>query len=295
MHWKRRRARRRGPAPVPDLLRWLWRRLRRASRAARGTLDDSSSGSTPAGQERSGRFRWLLVLLALAAAAAVIIIAEREFLHPLATWFSGLGRAAPAAFVAVYVLLTIALVPNSFLTVASGALFGLFWGTVYSFIASVLGAGAAFLTSRYLLRDRFGRRLVASSRFQRIDRAICRDGLRVMLLIRLSPVFPFSLLNYALGLSRVRLRDYMLGSISMLPGTALYVYPGMVAGQVIALGAGRAQLQGADHYLTLVAGLLVTALAVVLLTRVARRALREEAEEAEDAAAGRQAGQERPA
>lgn len=218
------------------------------------------------------------MLLAVAVAVTVIVIAEREILHPLALWFRGLGAAAPAAFVGVYVLLTVALVPNSFLTIASGALFGLFWGTVYSFGASVLGAGAAFLVSRHVVRNRIARRLVADPRFQRIDRAICRDGLRVMLLIRLSPVFPYSLLNYLLGLSRVRLRDYMLGSISMLPGTALYVYPGMVAGQVVALGAGRVPPRDAGYYATMIAGLVVTALAVVLLTRVARRALRDEAE-----------------
>jgi len=243
---------------------------------------EESPNTHPGGTRRW--LRWLPVLAAAIVAALVLIVVERDFLPSIAVWFAQLGAAAPAAFVAVYVLLTVALVPNSFLTIASGALFGLFWGTVYSFVASVLGAGAAFLTSRYLVRDRMARRLVASPRFQRIDRAICRDGLRVMLLIRLSPVFPFSLLNYALGLSRVRLRDYMLGSISMLPGTALYVYPGMVAGQVIALGAGRAQQRESEYYMTLFAGLVVTLLAVVLLTRIARRALREETEEATVAA-----------
>jgi uncharacterized membrane protein YdjX (TVP38/TMEM64 family) len=269
----------RGSARVPDLRRWYSLRARRAPLAARETLGPPTLTVAEPARPRRG-LRWLLLLVGLAAAAAVIIIAEREFLHPIALWFSELGAAAPAAFITVYVLLTVALVPNSFLTIASGALFGLFWGTVYSFTASVIGAGAAFLTSRYLVRDRMARRVVADPRFQRIDRAICRDGLRVMLLIRLSPVFPFSLLNYALGLSRVRLRDYMLGSISMLPGTALYVYPGMVAGQVIALGAGRTQNRDAGYYLTLAAGLAVTLLAIVLLTRTARRALREETDPA---------------
>lgn len=217
-----------------------------------------------------------MVAVALVSATGVLIVAEQEFLPPLAQWFRELGATAPAAFIGVYILLTVALVPNSFLTIASGALFGLFWGTVYSFAASVIGAGAAFLTSRYLVRDRMARRLIADPRFQRIDRAICRRGLRVMLLIRLSPVFPFSLLNYVLGLSRVRFRDYMLGSVSMLPGTALYVYPGMVAGEVIALGAGRAQQREIGHYVTLLVGLVMTLLAIALLTRVARRALREE-------------------
>lgn len=206
----------------------------------------------------------------------VIALVQREILPPLAAWFAELGTAAPATFVAVYVLLTVALVPNSFLTVASGALFGLVWGTVYSFAASVLGAAAAFIAARYIVRDRLAGRLVRDARFERIDRALCRNGLRVMLLIRLSPVFPYSLLNYALGISRVRARDYLLGSISMLPGTALYVYPGMVAGEVIALGAGRAPARGMSYYLLLAGGLVLTLIAVALLTRIARRALREE-------------------
>lgn len=233
-------------------------------------------------RRRRAERRWrrtLLIGAAFAAAAAVIIVLEREFLPSVAVWFSGLGASAPAAFVLVYVLLTVALVPNSFLTIASGALFGLFWGTVYSFVASVLGAIAAFLAARHLVRDRMAGRIVRDPRFQRIDRALCRDGLRVVLLIRLSPVFPFSLLNYALGLSRVRMRDYVLGSVSMLPGTALYVYPGMVAGQVVALGAGYGRPRETGYYLTLAAGMAVTVLALVLLTRVARRALREETEE----------------
>ena len=138
---------------------------------------------------------------------------------------------------------------------------------------------AGDIAARYLVRDRLAGRLVRDPRFQRIDQALCRNGLRVMLLIRLSPVFPFSLLNYALGLSRVRLRDYVLGSVSMLPGTALYVYPGMVAGQVVALGAGYARPRETGYYVTLAAGLVVTVLALVLLTRVARRALREETDE----------------
>lgn len=217
-----------------------------------------------------------MFLLALAIAGVIIALVQREILPPLAAWFAELGPAAPITFVAVYVLLTVALVPNSFLTVASGALFGLYWGTVYSFIASVLGAAAAFAAARYIVRDRFAGRLVRDPRFQRIDRALSRNGLRVMLLIRLSPVFPYSLLNYALGISRVRARDYLIGSISMLPGTALYVYPGMVAGEVIAVGSGRAPSRDASYYLLLGAGLILTLIAVALLTRVARRALREE-------------------
>lgn len=263
---------------MAKLRSWYSRRANRAALATNSAIGPERRSAARRSARRGAWRRWILFGIAAAAALVLIVYAERELLPTLAAWFGSLGASAPAAFIVVYVLLTVALVPNSFLTIASGALFGLFWGTVYSFAASVLGAVGAFLMARYVVRDRMARRIVADPRFQRVDRAICRKGLRVMLLIRLSPVFPFSLLNYALGLSRVRLRDYIAGSISMLPGTALYVYPGMVAGQVVALGAGRAQPRETGYYLMLAVGLVVTILAVVLLTRVARRALREETE-----------------
>jgi len=265
---------------VPDLGLWLGRRFQRRALRADGGREaprDPPRRAVPPWK------RWLLAIAALLVAGLLLTLAEHEFLSPLTRWFASLGAAAPITFILLYIGLTVALVPNSFLTVASGALFGFVWGTVYSFVASVLGAAAAFLVSRYLLRDRLARRMLAEPRFQRVDRAICRRGLRVVLLIRLSPVLPFSLLNYVLGLSHVRLRDYLLGSISMLPGTALYVYPGMVAGELIAVGTGRAELRETAHYVSLAAGLALTAIAVVLLTRTTQRALREETAAAEAA------------
>ena len=100
-------------------------------------------------------------------------------------------------------------------------------------------------------------------------------------MLRLSPAFPFTLLNYALGLTRVRLADYVVASIGMLPGTLLYVYYGKLAGDFAALGAGHAE-RGAGYYAVLVSGLVATVLATTLLTRVASRALREATGEESD-------------
>jgi uncharacterized membrane protein YdjX (TVP38/TMEM64 family) len=99
--------------------------------------------------------------------------------------------------------------------------------------------------------------------------------LKIVFLLRLSPVFPFTLLNYALGLTRVKLRDYAFASFGMIPGTLLYVYYGKLAGDFAALGAGHRAERGAGYYAVLVTGLVATALATTLITRIARRALRE--------------------
>ena len=192
-----------------------------------------------------------------------------------AVYIESLGAWGPIMFIAGYVLATVALVPGSLLTLASGALFGLTKGTAIAFLSATLGASAAFLVSRYVARGEVERRLGTDPRFIAIDRAISRQGRTIVLLLRLSPVFPFSLLNYALGLTQVRFLDFMIASIGMLPGTLLYVYYGRVAGDVARLAAGIPLRPGAGYYLFLGIGLLATVMVTVLVTRIARRALHE--------------------
>ena len=161
------------------------------------------------------------------------------------------------------------------LTLAAGATFGLVEGTVVVLLGAGLGSTAAFLLSRSVAREAIARRVEGDRRFAAIDRAIERDGRRIVFLLRLSPVFPFSLLNYALGLTRVRLADYVLASVGMLPGTLLYVYSGKVAGDLATLAGGAAVPRGTGYYGVLGLGFVATAVVTVLVTRVARRALRE--------------------
>lgn len=220
--------------------------------------------------------RWVglgLVALLLVALLGRTLGAQ---LPQLVGWVQRMGAWAPLALVLTYTVATVALAPGSVLTVASGALFGLTWGTVYAFAGATLGAMAAFLVSRHLARAAVERRLAGDARFQRLDRAIGRQGRRVVFLLRLSPVFPFALLNYALGLTRVRFVDYSLASIGMLPGTVLYVYQGMLVGEVAALGAGTATPRGPGYYALLAVGLAATVAVTVFVTRLARRALRED-------------------
>src|SRR4029450_2446726 len=146
-------------------------------------------------------------------------------------------------------------------------------GTLFVFAGAVLGASLAFLIARYLARAAIERRLAGNERFTAIDGAVARQGRKIVFLLRLSPVFPFNLLNYALGLTNVRFVDYVVASIGIIPGTLLYVYYGKLAGDVAALAGGAPVERGAGYYAVLVLGLVATIVATALVTRTARRAL----------------------
>ncbi|MBA3498264.1 MAG: TVP38/TMEM64 family protein [Gemmatimonadota bacterium] len=225
----------------------------------------------------SKQFPIARVLLGLAG-VAVLVIAGRKagaLIPAFSAWVDGLGVWGPVVFVAGYAIAAVAFVPGSLLTLAAGAIFGLGKGTALVLVAATLGASAAFLVSRYLARGFVERRLAGNERFAAIDRAIGTQGRRIVFLLRLSPVFPFNLLNYALGLTRVRFADYLVASIGMLPGTLLYVYYGKVAGDVARLAGGAPMPRGPAYYGVLALGLVATVIVTTLVTRTARRALQE--------------------
>lgn len=222
------------------------------------------------------RGRFLLRALLVVAILAALVFGGRQLgsLIPAVTaYVDGLGPWAPPVFIAIYVVATIAFVPGSLLTLAAGALFGLFYGTLYVMIGATLGACGAFLVARYLARGAVERRLVAYPRFAALDEALGRDGLRIVVLLRLSPVFPFNMLNYALGVTRVTFRDFLIASAGMLPGSLLYVYYGRVVGDVAALAGGVAEPRGPVYYSLLALGLVATIAVTVIVARAARRAL----------------------
>lgn len=192
---------------------------------------------------------------------------------------AALGAWGPAAFVGLYVLACVFAVPGALLTLAAGATFGLARGVALAFAGAMLGSTAAFLLSRHGARRIIERRLGDDPRVATIDRAIAGRGRLIVFLLRLSPVFPFSLLNYALGLTQVRLADFVAGGVGMLPGTLLYVYYGTLIGDVAALAAGGAPRRGPADYALLAVGLAATLAVTVVVTRIARRALEEHARE----------------
>ena len=173
--------------------------------------------------------------------------------------------------------------PASLLTLAAGAIFGLAAGTAYVFVAAMLGSCLAFLVARYVARSSVEGRLAGDPRFAAIDKAVGAQGRRIVFLLRLSPAFPFNLLNYALGLTSVRFADYAIAGFGMLPGTLLYVYSGKVAGDVAALAGGAGSEGGGAQTALLTVGLVATAIVTVLVTRIARKALAEATAETETA------------
>ncbi|MFH2204483.1 MAG: TVP38/TMEM64 family protein [Elusimicrobiota bacterium] len=186
-----------------------------------------------------------------------------------------LGAWAPAAFIGAYILATVLLVPGTLLTLGAGLLFGVVMGSVYVSIASTLGAAAAFLIGRYLARGWIARKIAGSAKFNAIDEAVAAEGWKIVGLARLSPIFPFNVLNYACGLTRVSFKDYILASwAGMLPGTVLYVYLGSITSDLAALGAGTGQKTPAQWALTVV-GLIATAAVTIYITRIARTALKQ--------------------
>jgi uncharacterized membrane protein YdjX (TVP38/TMEM64 family) len=212
-------------------------------------------------------------MLALILLACVVPVGA--LVNALQGWLDGLGLAGRFAFPAIYVLATLLFVPGSLLTAAAGALFGLSWGTAVVSVASTLAAALAFLIARHLARQTVARRAEANPRFRAIDRAIEQGGWRIIALLRLSPAVPFSLANYAFGLTGIPFWPYLAASwLAMLPGTFLYVYLGNLGREGLA-AAGGTSAYGPWQWALLIAGLLATVVVIVHVTRLARRALRE--------------------
>lgn len=205
----------------------------------------------------------------LVVAAGVLVLARKLNLGAALDSLRGLGPWAPVAFIALYVLACLFLLPGSVLTLGAGAVFGVVMGTVWVSIAATLGATAAFLAGRYLAKDWTERRLAAQPRFKAVNEAVAREGWKIVLLLRLSPLFPFNVLNYALGATSVSLRHYVLASwLGMLPGTVLYVYLGAVAGDF----AGGRQRSKVEWVLYAV-GLAATVAVTIYVTRLAEAAM----------------------
>jgi uncharacterized membrane protein YdjX (TVP38/TMEM64 family) len=221
--------------------------------------------------------RWPRLLIGAVLLVALVVVARQAggYVPRFAEWVDGLGFWGPLVFILGYAVATVAFIPGSLLTLAAGAIFGIAQGTVYAFTGATLGAIGAFLVGRYFARSAIESKVSQNPRFAAIDQAVEKQGLKIVTLLRLSPAFPFILLNYALGLTRVRLRDYALACLGMIPGTLLYVYYGKVIGSVAALAAGDQPEGGSGRWLVLGIGLVATLLVTVMVTRMARKALHE--------------------
>ena len=200
----------------------------------------------------------------------------QELLQNALTWVESLGSIAPIAFIVLYNVATVLLIPGSVLTLGSGILFGLFWGSLYVFFAATLGATLAFWLGRNVARDWVSEKISAYPKFTAIDKAVAKEGFKIVFLTRLSPLFPFNLLNYAFGITQVSLKDYVLGSVGMIPGTILYVYIGSLLGSIAQIGMKGATLDLQTQKLQWIAkivGFVATIAVTVYITRIAKKAL----------------------
>jgi len=191
-------------------------------------------------------------------------------------WIDSLGTLGIIAFIALYIIATVAFFPGSILTLGAGVIFGAVWGSLYVFIGATLGATAAFLVGRYLARGWVAGKITNNKKFAAIDQAVGKEGLKIVLLTRLSPIFPFNLLNYAFGITGISLQDYFIGSVGMIPGTIMYVYIGSLAGNLAMIGTEAQPTNPTLQWAIRILGLIATVAVTIYITRIARQALEDE-------------------
>jgi uncharacterized membrane protein YdjX (TVP38/TMEM64 family) len=224
-------------------------------------------------------WRWLQLLAVVLSIAGLVLLFAlfpvTSWLVTVVEWIRGQGRMGWLFFAVAYVVAAVVLLPGAVLTIGGGFAYGPLWGLVLVSPVSVLAATTAFLLARTVARDWVVRRFGQNPRVAAIDAAVGQSGLKIVLLLRLSPLFPFNILNYTLGLTRVRLRDFVLGSwIGMLPATVLYVYIGSLITSASKLASGTRPSSGVAGHALLVAGLVATVAVIVVFTRIARKALK---------------------
>jgi len=229
---------------------------------------------------------WLKVIFLIASVLILIAVSQKlnisvrfsNLLQSTLLWVKMLGTMGAIAFIVIYNLATILFVPASILTLGGGAIYGVVWGSIYVFVAATLGAIFAFLIGRYFARGWFSEKIRNNMTFRAIDAAVVIDGFKIVLLTRLSPIFPFNMLNYVFGVTRVALKDYILGSIGMIPATIMYVYLGSLIGDVALLGIhptniiSNPQTQIAQWTIKVV-GLVATLAVTIQVSRLANKIL----------------------
>lgn len=223
-----------------------------------------------------------VVAIAIAFTAAPALAQEsttaqgfnpQETLRNALQWIDSLGSVGAIAFIALYIIATVAFLPGSIITLGAGVVFGVVLGSLYVFIGATLGATAAFLVGRYLARGWVSKKIAGNDKFKAIDEAVGKEGFKIVLLTRLSPIFPFNLLNYAFGVTGVSLKDYFLGSVGMIPGTIMYVYIGSLAGSLARIGTEGQATNPTVQWAIRIIGFIATVVVTVYVTRIARKAL----------------------
>jgi uncharacterized membrane protein YdjX (TVP38/TMEM64 family) len=219
---------------------------------------------------------WLLVGLVAMLAIAVHHFHLSVVIHSGWRWFNALITKDPVIFIIFFNLATLFCLPASLLALSAGYTFGLGWGTVYVLISAIIGATLAFWMGRYLARPWMQQKMQRNIQLRAIAQAVVQEGWKLVLLTRLSPLFPFNLTSYAFGATQISLKNYSLGSLGLLPGTILYTYMGSLTSELttVNLSAPSTSLgiQMAQWGMRLV-GLAATFFLTFYLHRIAKKAL----------------------
>jgi uncharacterized membrane protein YdjX (TVP38/TMEM64 family) len=217
--------------------------------------------------------KWIiagLVVVALSVSFKMLPIAE--WIGQFIEWVRGLGTIGIVIFIIAYAIATVLFLPGSIFTISAGLIYGVFAGTAIALTGAVIGASLAFLVARYLLRQSIEETTKKNPRFAAIDQAIGKNGWKIVGLLRLSPLIPFNLSNYFYGITSISFGAYVLVSaIGMIPGTLLYAYLGAIGQAGVSGGAsGHSKWQ----YVLLGVGLVATIAVTILVSRIARNALK---------------------
>ncbi len=206
----------------------------------------------------------------------------QELLHSFQGWVIGLGPLGWVLYALVYAVCCVLFVPASILTLGAGALYGLGTGTAVVLAGATLGATLSFLLAKSVLRKKIERMTAGNAKFQALDRAIGKEGAKIVFLVRLAPVFPFTYINYAFGLTGVKTLPYVVASFfGMIPGTFAYVYLGSAAA-----GAASGEADTTKKIVQ-IAGAVVALVVTIFVARVATKAIRSAGIAEENSAAAR--------
>ncbi|HEX2123898.1 MAG TPA: VTT domain-containing protein [Thermoanaerobaculia bacterium] len=216
------------------------------------------------------RFPVLKAIVATAAVVAFVVLVRvlpvAEWLAAFQTWVRGAGALGYVLYALVYVVCCVLVVPALALTLGAGAIFGFVAGSIIVLIGATLGATAAFLLARTVLRHRIERMTAGNEKFRALDRAITREGTKIMWLVRLSGFPPFTWVNYAFGLTGIHLTPFVVTTFfGIIPGTLAFTWAG---------AAGAAALSGTGNRILLIVTAAGAVLVSVFIARVALRAIR---------------------
>lgn len=238
-------------------------------------MNEQAKAETAGGLSRNWLKLIILVVIVAGLVLASFFLPVKQYVMSVLEWTQGLGFWGPVVVAAFYVLACVLMLPGGIITMAAGFLFGVLMGTITVSIGSTLGAAAAFVVGRTFARDWVRKKVSGNAKFSAIDRAVGEQGFKIVLLTRLSPIFPFNMQNYAYGLTGVKLWTYVLASwIGMLPGTLAYCYIGSGLRSLTEAATGQTE-GGWVQKVFFWGGLVATFIVVVVVTRIARRAMRE--------------------